>query len=190
MAREIHDTLAQAFTGISLQLEAARNILATQPEVARTRLLQAKTLAKEGIVEARRSVRALRPETLEFNNLAIALQQLVNNMTDGINIKTSIIIQGEPQLAADLEADLYRIAQEAITNTLRHAQATELSLSLLSQTDLVELKIEDNGIGFQLDRGIEGCFGLIGMQERCDLHNGTLSIDSARGTTIAITVFI
>ena len=190
MAREIHDTLAQAFTGISLQLEAAINILSTQPEAAQKRLLQAKALAKEGITEARRSVRALRPETLEFNNLAIALQQLMNNMTNGTGIKTQIIIEGEPELASDLEVDLYRIAQEAITNTLRHAQASELTICLMCQTDLVELQIKDDGIGFEPNLVLNNSFGLIGMQERCDRHNGNLLIssDRHRGTEITITI--
>ena len=190
MAREIHDTLAQAFTGISLQLEAARNILSTQPEAAQKRLLQAKALAKEGIIEARRSVRALRPETLEFNNLAIALQQLMDNMTNGTDIKTQIIIEGDPELAPDLEVDLYRIAQEAITNTLRHARATELIIYLMCQTDLVELQIKDNGIGFEPNLVLNNSFGLIGMQERCDRHDGNLLINSDRdrGTEITITI--
>ena len=190
MAREIHDTLAQAFTGISLQLEAARNILSAQPEAAQKRLLQAKALAKEGITEARRSVRALRPETLEFNNLALALQQLMDNMTNGTGIKTQIIIEGEPELAPDLEVDLYRIAQEAITNTLRHARAAELTICLMCQTDLVELQIKDNGIGFEPNLVLNNSFGLIGMQERCDRHNGNLlvSSDRHRGTEITITI--
>ena len=190
MAREIHDTLAQAFTGISLQLEAARNILSTQPEAAQTRLLQAKALAKEGITEARRSVRALRPETLEYNNLAIALQQLVNNMTNSTGIQTQMIFEGEPQLAADLEVDLYRIVQEAITNTLRHAEATELIIRLICQTNLIELQIKDNGIGFEPNLVLNNSFGLMGMQERCDRHHGSLLINSdrERGTEITITI--
>ena len=190
MAREIHDTLAQAFTGISLQLEAARNILSTQPEAAQTRLLQAKKLAQEGITEARRSVRALRPETLEFNNLAIALQQLINNMTNSTNLATKIVIEGELKLTPDLEVDLYRIAQEAITNTLRHAQATELTLNLASQTNLIELRIKDNGIGFEPNLVLKDSFGLMGMQERCDRHHGNLIINSDRngGTQITVTI--
>ena len=190
MAREIHDTLAQAFTGISLQLEAAWGILTTQPQAAQERLLKAKNLAKEGITEARRSVRALRPETLEFNNLAIALQQLVDKMTSGTNIYSQVAIEGEPQLAPDLEVDLFRIAQEAVTNTLRHARSTELTVSLICQANTVSLQIKDNGIGFNPQRLLNNSFGLVGMQERCDRHNGNLIIDSNsdRGTEIMVTI--
>ena len=190
MAREIHDTLAQAFTGISLQLEAARNILDTQPTTAREHMLRAKNLAKEGIIEARRSVRALRPETLEFNNLAIALGQLVDTMTSGINIKAKTIIEGEIKLTRDREADLYRIAQEAVTNTLRHARATELTVSLTCYDDSYLLQIKDNGIGFKPEQISNDSFGLIGMQERCDRYNGELTINSLpdRGTEITIII--
>ena len=190
LAREIHDTLAQAFTGISLQLEAAQSIVVTQPEAARARMLRAKNLAKEGITEARRSVRALRPETLEFNSLAIALQQLIDNMTQGTELTTQLFVEGESQLAPDLEMDLYRLAQEAVTNTLRHAGAQELTLSLLYRTNLVELKIQDNGISFNPDKASNDSFGLIGMRERCDRHHGNLQIESDRnrGTEITATI--
>ena len=190
MAREIHDTLAQAFTGISLQLEAARSLLLIQPEAAQERLVKAKNLAKEGIIEARRSVRALRPETLEYNDLASALQQLVDNMTSATDIEAQVIIKGESQLSPVIEVDLFRIAQEAITNTLRHAQAKELTVSLICKTNTVSLQVKDNGVGFDPQQPLNNSFGLIGMQERCDRHNGNLAIDSSgdRGTKIIASI--
>ena len=132
MAREIHDTLAQAFTGISLQLEAAKNVLFIQPETALERLLQAKNLAKEGIVEARRSVRALRPEALEFSDLPTALDRLVDKMMAGTEITARVLIEGKMRsLDSEIEVNLFRIAQEAITNILRHAEATEAIVQLI-----------------------------------------------------------
>ena len=190
MAREIHDTLAQAFTGISLQLEAARSLLLIQPEAAQERLMKAKNLAKEGIIEARRSVRALRPETLEYNDLAIALQQLVDKMTSATDIEAQVIVKCQPQLNPELELDLFRIAQEAVTNTLRHAQAKELIVSLTCKTETVSLQVKDNGIGFDPNQLLNSSFGLIGIQERCDRHKGNLVINSSRnfGTEIIVTV--
>lgn len=191
MAREIHDTLAQAFTGISLQLEAVRSILTTQPETAQERLLQAKKLAKEGIAEARRSVRALRPEVLEFGDLTTALHQLVAKMIAGTEIKTEVLIEGEPQsLVPEIEVNLFRIAQEAITNILRHAQATEVIIQLIYEPDSVHLMIQDNGKGFEPQLLINDSFGLMGMQERCDRHHGNLIINSKsdRGTEIIVTI--
>ncbi|WP_019505423.1 GAF domain-containing sensor histidine kinase [Pleurocapsa sp. PCC 7319] len=192
MAREIHDTLAQAFTGISLQLEAAKNILITQPETAQERLLQAKNLAKEGLTEARRSVRALRPEALESGKLTIALHQLVDSMTSGTGTKAKVIIEGDSQLTSEIEVDLFRIAQEAVTNTLRHAQATELIVRLICKTDSVYLQIKDNGIGFEAQQLLNSSFGLIGIQERCDRLGGNLVITSAvgQGTEIVVTVAV
>ena len=191
MAREIHDTLAQAFTGISLQLEAVRNSLYTQPEAAQERLLRAKMLAKEGINEARRSVRALRPEALESENLITALHQFVDKMISATNIKAEIFIEGEPRsLNPEVEVSLFRIAQEATTNTLRYAQASEICIQLIYETDIVHLQIKDNGIGFNPQLLQNKGFGLIGMRERCDRLKGTLVINSAsdRGTEIIVTV--
>lgn len=187
MAREIHDTLAQAFTGISLQLEVARSILSTQPEAARERLLNVKKLAQEGINEARRSVRALRSQALESGNLITALHQLVDKMVSGTDIESEIGIEGESYpLLPDIEVELYRIAQEASTNTLRHAKASKVCIQLIYETDTIYLQIEDNGIGFDPQSLVREGFGLLGMRERCDRLNGSLAIDSAisRGTKI------
>lgn len=191
MAREIHDTLAQAFTGISLQLEAARNILSTQPEAIQERLLRAKNLAHEGIIEARRSVRALRPEALESSDLATALRQLMLKMLSGTDIKAEIFIEGEPQpLNPEVEVNLFRITQEAITNTLQHAQSSKICLLLIHENDTVHLQIKDDGKGFNPQLLLGEGFGLIGMQERCDWLKGNLTINSVigKGTEIIVTV--
>ena len=79
--------------------------------------------------------------------MAIALQQLADNMTEGTGVETEVVVIDIPELASDLELDLYRLAQEAITNILRHAQATKIVLSLICKPNLVELQIKDNGIG-------------------------------------------
>ena len=190
MAREIHDTLAQAFTGISLQLEAAKSSLDTESEIVLERLLQAKSLAKEGIAEARRSVRALRPEALEFG-LVIALQQMIAKLLLGTNIKAKTLLElGTNDLNPEIEVELFRIAQEAVTNAIRYAQATEIELQLISESDTVYLQIKDNGIGFDPQQLQNEGFGLLGMQERCDRFNGNLNIRSGvgQGTQITVTV--
>ena len=192
MAREIHDTLAQAFTGISLQLEAAKGNLTTESDAVRERLVQAKNLAKEGITEARRSVRALRPEALK-SGLVTALQQLIDKMYSGTDIKAEVVVEGKPyNLDSAIEAELFRIAQEAITNSLKHAQASEVCIQLVYETDAIHLKIEDDGIGFDPKSLSNQGFGLLGMQERCDRLDGNLVINSAvvKGTEITVTVEI
>ena len=192
IAREIHDTLAQAFTGISLQLEAAKGNLTTESDAVRERLIQAKNLAKEGITEARRSVRALRPEVLGLG-LISALQQLIDKMYSGTDIKTEVVVEGKPyNLNSAIEAELFRIAQEAITNSLKHAQASEVCIQLVYEADAIHLKIEDDGIGFDPKSLSNQGFGLLGMQERCDRLDGNLVINSAvvKGTEITVTVEI
>ncbi|MEO1187221.1 MAG: GAF domain-containing sensor histidine kinase, partial [Cyanobacteria bacterium J06636_27] len=179
MAREIHDTLAQAFTGISLQLEAAKNILANQSQAVQERLLRAKNLAKEGITEARRSVRALRPEVLEYSDLVTALRQLVDKMVSGTPVKAQVLIEGKIRgLTSEIEVELFRITQEALTNTLRHARASEIRIQLIYETDTIHLMVKDNGVGFNAQQLHNQGFGLIGMRERCDRLKGNLVINS------------
>ncbi|MEL6461300.1 MAG: GAF domain-containing protein [Cyanobacteria bacterium J06621_15] len=191
MAREIHDTLAQAFTGISLQLEAAKNILANQSQAVQERLLRAKNLAKEGITEARRSVRALRPEVLEYSDLVTALRQLVDKMVSGTPVKAQVLIEGKIRgLTSEIEVELFRITQEALTNTLRHARASEIRIQLIYETDTIHLMVKDNGVGFNAQQLHNQGFGLIGMRERCDRLKGNLVINSKiqQGTEIVVTV--
>ena len=192
MAREIHDTLAQAFTGITLQLEVARNSLTAESDAVVERLLKAKSLAQEGIKEARRSVRALRPEVLD-SGLAIAIHQLVDKMLSGTEIESEVSITGEPnKLTSDVEVELFRIIQEAVTNAVRHARATKISVELVLKSDRLRLSIEDNGIGFDSQLLLNEGFGLIGMRERSDRLNGNLVINSeiGRGTEITIIVAV
>lgn len=192
MAREIHDSLAQAFTGISLQLEAAKNALNANPENVLERLNRAKSLAKEGITEARRSVRALRPEVLEAGDLTIALEQLIDKMISGTNIKNHFRIEGQPHsLIPEIQVELFRIAQEAITNSVRHAQASEINVELIYETNTIHLLVKDNGKGFNPQISYGEGFGLIGMRQRSDRLKGNLVINSAigEGTEVVVTAF-
>ncbi|MEO0770638.1 MAG: GAF domain-containing protein, partial [Cyanobacteria bacterium J06649_4] len=145
LAREIHDTLAQSFTGVSLQLEAVRGLTRKLTEVSnqdhsaslssleevQTYIRRARDLARQGLSEARRSVHALRSEALENNTLTEALRKMLDQTTRDTGLKTQFHVSGQVHLLPDdLQLNLLRIAQEAVTNVLRHAQATELSLTL------------------------------------------------------------
>lgn len=190
LAREIHDTLAQAFTGISLQLEAAKNILSQQPETAKSYLDQARDLTRQGLSEARRSVHALRSQALETESLAKALQKNLTQMTLNTSLQTEFQIQGTPTLLEEgLQLNLLRIGQEAITNALRHAQAQTLTVTLTFTEQQVSLCIVDNGVGFepQDSADITG-FGLVGIHERTARYNGQVQIISqpGKGTTIEV----
>jgi len=193
MAREIHDTLAQSFTGIVMQLEAIkRKIVAQQLDAAQTYLIRARELATTGLAEARRSVRALRPEALESYSLVNALQRLIQQMTSDTSVPVSLHVEGTPcALPADIDTNLLRIAQEALTNALRYAKANSIRLHLVFMPQAVRLSIVDDGCGFNpKSQLVTSGFGLIGMQERSQRIGGELILHSGieQGTEVIVTV--
>ena len=194
LAREVHDTLAQELAGIALQLEAADALLESAPERARVRIRQALEQARESLAEARRSVLDLRAGPLERQTLAAALETLGRRFADetGIAVATNIAQEG-PRLPARAEEALYRIAQEALANVRRHAQASAVQIELHITGDQAMLTINDNGRGFSAEgeptESGHG-FGLIGMQERARLLNGTMRISSCAGEGAQVEVMI
>ncbi|MDR3428770.1 PAS domain S-box protein [Silvimonas sp.] len=189
MARDIHDTLAQGFTGVIVQLDAATDARAMGLEkAAEEHLMRARDLARESLQEARRSVRALRPLALEDQGLSEALRGLIRKMTTHTRLRTEFVVQGEPRtLNPEWEENLLRIAQEIVTNALRHSRANHLSMHLIFDNGTIHLRAHDNGAGFDLGRQNDG-FGLIGMGERVECMGGTISIQSASGAGTAILI--
>jgi signal transduction histidine kinase len=189
IARDIHDTLAQGFTGVILQLEAVEE--ATSQKLAAKageHLTRASELAREGLREARRSVWALRPQTLEEKDLCEALRGLVQKMTAGTPVQADFDVRGKPrELPLDWEENLLRIGQEVLTNVLRHAQASKFHAHLAFDDGEIRLNLHDNGSGFDPACRHDG-FGLQDMRERVEGMGGQLSIQSAKGegTTISI----
>ena len=191
LARDIHDTLAQGFTGVIIQLEAAAdaNAKGLQKE-ADEHLGLAGNLARESLQEARLSVQALRPQSLEDKNLCEALDELIRKMTKGIDIQATFTLQGQVcPLSAEWEANLLHIGQEVLTNALRHAQASTFSTQLSFGEHALCLELCDNGCGFDQTRKHEG-FGLLGIRERVQSMGGHMAIESAqgRGTKLIITL--
>jgi signal transduction histidine kinase len=187
MAREIHDTLAQGFTGIVVQLEAAEDVLGEKDPAARAHLERARALARRSLAEARRSVYALRLPRLEREPLPSALRASVGALTAGTPLEVAWAIEaGWPALADELEQDLLRIGQEAAINTLKHAQARRLRVALSATAGEVRLEVSDDGRGFDPAASANGGFGLLGMRERAERHGGTLEVNSqpGSGTTV------
>jgi len=189
MARDIHDTLAQGFTGVIMQLEAAEEAMSQNLALKATGFLdRAGDLARESLREARRSVRALRPEALEHKNLCQALEGLIRKMTAGTTVRAEFGLQGEPgELPPEWEENLLRIGQEVLTNALRHAQASEFKVQLVFDKREIRLNLRDNGRGFDPRTRHDG-FGLQGIRERVEGMGGQLSIQSVigEGTVISI----
>lgn len=183
MARDIHDTLAQAFTGIVIQLEAARRILDAAEAEAQAHLTRAVGLAREGLAEARRSVQALRLGALERAGLHEALSALVERMFAGSGVDATFRLAGTPRpLPAEMTADLLRIGQEALTNSLRHAGARAVFVELSYEDEGVSLRVSDDGVGFEVERAAAGDgFGLLGMRERARRIGAALTVRSVTG---------
>jgi len=205
MAREIHDTLAQGFTGILVQLQAAERLSLKRPEQALQSLQEARELARESLQEARRSVLNLRPTLLEDLTLDRAIAQQLHRFEAERSLKTDFVLEGYPSpLASNTEQNLYRIIQEALTNVSRHANATCVQVALSFGPKTVTLTISDDGIGlngtngqstWRKDNGISAGntrsgFGLIGIQERVKLMQGNLTFVApvTGGTQIKVVI--
>jgi PAS domain S-box-containing protein len=193
MAREIHDTLAQSFTGILAQVGAANQVLTDDVEAAQAHLDLIKELARTGLTEARRSVVALRPQLLEEGNLQSALHRLIAQ-TRAAAMDTTLYYEIEGAVYAlptEVENNLLRMGQEALTNAIKHANADEIRVELIYDRDRFCLRVRDNGQGFGVGSipASEG-FGLLGMSERAERIGAQLAIRSqpGQGTEIIVTV--
>lgn len=192
IARDIHDTLAQGFTGIVIQLEVAEDALADDPEAARAHLLRARNLARESLAEARRSVWALRPQILDKPDLVSSIASLVSELTREAPIPIEFTHHGTPRpLIYEMESDLLRLCQEALTNALKHARAANLRVALTFDPQHVQLCVEDDGQGFAPSMQPHALgFGLQGMQERVARLGGqfTLASQPGQGTRLMVMV--
>ncbi len=188
LAREIHDTLAQGFASIVVQLEAAE--MAAQNETSAGRYLeQARTAARDGLSEARRMVWAMRPEILENTSLPEALGRLLQRWQEESGIKAQFTLTGEPRpLHPELEVGLLRIAQEALANIRKHSRARQATLTLSYLDDMVLMDVQDDGVGLQPPSS--GSFGLRSMRERVEALGGHMTVESeaGQGTTLAFSL--
>jgi PAS domain S-box-containing protein len=191
MARDIHDTLAQGFTGVIVQLESAEDAMACcRRKEANEHLRRACELARRSLNEARRSVHALRPEALQRENFWEALKGIVKNTTGGTNLHTRFELRGRLRhLSPIWQENLLHIGQEALTNALKHARPRNFETRLTFNTKQLRLELRDDGHGFRLKDRHDG-LGLAGMRERVEQMGGELKVTSARGkgTKVVVTV--
>jgi signal transduction histidine kinase len=175
--------------GVIVQLEAAEDAqsrgLSTEAE---HHVKRASALARDNLKEARRSMRALRPQALEEKNLCEALEDLIHKTTGSTTLRAEFVLQGRPRpLPAEWEENLLRIGQEVLTNALRHACATEFTTELAFAPEEIRLQLRDNGCGFDPENKHDG-LGLVGVRERVEDMGGQITIQSAKaaGSTIRI----
>jgi signal transduction histidine kinase len=190
MAREIHDTLTQDFVGTSLQLDLISQQLSRgKVELAMDQVRRTRQLVTEGLDEARRSIWELRANNSQ-DSLPTRLTKVVEREQFAA-LKPRLHIGGAyREVEARVERELLRIAQEALTNVLHHARATEVSVDLHYSSDTLMLTVVDNGLGFSVDDGFgrTGHYGLLGMKERASLIDGALEIASEPGHGTKITL--
>jgi PAS domain S-box-containing protein len=192
LAREIHDTLAQGFTGIILQLQVAESLLEGEEPAARERLTRAQELARASLHEARRSVLNLRPSPLQGRTLPEALAAHLATWRGHTGIAARFSSTGTPRpLDPETEEALLRVAQEALNNTYKHARASQVEVTLTIAPDRVRLMVCDDGTGFVPGpQGGTGGFGLVSMRERVARLAGDLAIESGpgQGTCLQATI--
>ena len=188
MAREIHDTLAQGLTGIVTQLHAVQRSW-RDPETAHTHVDRALSLARESLTEARRSVQALRPQQLEQSQLPEALAELTLSRGQETGIRPDLEVTGDPvSLSPAIEVALFRVAQEALTNVAKHANASRVGVTLSYLDDVVLLDVRDDGRGMPEEP--PAGFGLTSMRQRVRGIGGSMAIESepGAGTAVSLTV--
>jgi PAS domain S-box-containing protein len=191
MARDVHDTLAQGFTGVIVQLEAAEYAISEgDREDADQHLRQAGELARSSLSEARRSVHALRPQALEEVNFWEALKGIIKNTTVGTTLQTGFETKGDvPTLPLAWQENLLRIGQEALSNTLKYAHAKQFWAQFTSTAEELCLELSDDGYGFRINERHDGV-GLSGMRERVQEMGGELRVLSSPGNGTKIIVIL
>ena len=192
LARDLHDSVTQALYGITLYAEAAsRQLHLHQGDTAAQHLLDIRTTAQESLREMRLLVFELRPPMLQSEGLAAAVQARLDSVEARVGMKTAWQARGDGSLRPDLEEGLYRIAQEALNNTLKHAQAASVVVNLEVHDHQVLFEIVDDGIGFDPAAAQDGGgFGLRTMAERAARLGGRLAVESepGHGTCVRVEV--
>lgn len=195
IARDLHDGIGQTFTALALGLAGVEEMMPRDPATARTQIGVLRELSTRAIAEMRQMVADLRPPQLDDLGLIPALHWLADEWRERSHLDVRVQATGpRRRLSPEMETILFRIAQEAITNVAKHAQAQQAIVNL-DFADPIELRIEDNGIGMtpnQIHRRAarhQG-WGLAGIQERAALVGGDLHIDSAPGCGTRLTIHL
>jgi signal transduction histidine kinase/ligand-binding sensor domain-containing protein len=189
IARELHDTLAQGFTGITLHLRTALGrIDAGSPARARQNIEEADALARSSLADSRSAVWDLRAQALVHGGLVHALTEMARRLS--VDAPIDVEVKGRAtRLPEEQELVFVRVAQEAVTNALRHARATRIAIELVFDADATSLTVKDDGAGFDAAApAASGRFGLLGMRERAAALGGAVDIKSepGAGTTVAV----
>ncbi len=193
LAREIHDTLAQGFTSIVINLEAAEQALPDDLNILRHHLDTARSTARHSLEQARQVVQDLRPDLLTQQALPEAIERVTTRWSKETGIRATAVTTGAIlPLHPEVDVTLLRAVQEALTNVHKHAQAQAVQITLSYMGDVVMLDVQDDGVGINgaAPSPLTGGFGLTAMRERVTQLGGNVEIESepGEGTTIAISI--
>ncbi len=190
MARELHDTLAHALSGVTVQLEAVDALWESDRAKARALLAQALQGTRGGLAEARHALQSLRASPLEDLGLALALRRLAESVTTRAGLQLDLALPRNLEaLPPPVEQCVYRVAQEALTNVVRHARGSRVRVALARDGDQLALTIADDGRGFDPAGAGSARLGIKGMRERAEMFGGTLAIESTpHGTTVRLSL--
>jgi signal transduction histidine kinase len=182
MARDLHDTLAHSLSALTVQLEALRTLMANDPDAARAAVDDIAELARRGLEESRKAIQALRTGPVETLGLTGALREEIQALQTRTGVQASLSTAGEESLLTPEEAHaLYRIADEALSNVERHADAQQVDVRLDCGADRIDLVIRDDGTGFDLATVDLERYGLTGMRERAAMIGASVEVNSRPG---------
>ena len=181
LARELHDSVSQALYGITLGTHTARTLLQRDPSKVAEPLDYVLSQAEAALTEMRALIFELRPESLETEGLVVAISRQAAALHARQDIVVTTELCDDPDLSLKIKQELYRVVQEAMHNTVKHARAKKVNVCLQLDTDGLLLEVCDDGIGFDTSGSFPGHLGLHSMQERIGRLGGKLLIESTPG---------
>jgi signal transduction histidine kinase len=181
LARELHDSVSQALYGIALGAETARELLEHEPKQAAKPLDYVLSLNEAGIAEMRALIFELRPESLEEEGLVTALGKQAAAVRARHKVEIETTLCAEPSASLEVKEAIYRIAQEALNNIVKHAQAVSVRIEMVCDSREIRIEISDDGVGFGVNGEFPGHLGLRSMRERASKLGGTVEVESAPG---------
>jgi signal transduction histidine kinase len=191
LARELHDTLAHTLSSVSVQLEAIKALFNRDPDEAKKMLKQTIENTKNGLTETRRTLVDLRSSELESYGLTQAIRNMGSSAAERGGFKISFHLdKGMDVLSDEIGHCLYRTTQEALENSLRHANGENVSINLLFDKDAIKLQVIDDGNGFDVKQLKDEHLGIRGMRERVEMLGGTFTVDSDPNSGTKVTVVL
>lgn len=197
LARDLHDGPTQSIAAIAMRVNFARRLVERDPKASSNELFKIEELARRTTKEIRQMLFTLRPLILESRGLVAAIEQLATKMKEAHD--QDVIVEADPQIAEGLNLKkqglVFSIIEEAVNNARKHAQANQIRVRMLRQGDHFLVEVEDNGAGFSIEQVSQDyhnreSLGLINLQERAELLNGLLNIDTSPGNGTKVTLSV